>query len=367
MAADATTHEHTSGVHANWLRGRIALAAATDFAALASTIVETWAPDIDAELRCYELREDAKGNTKQVDLGAPDAQVYRDATRRDLSFESTAFGRMHILRYDEERPGTRQPEAFHRPACVVVNVMHHMDGASAEVFRRSLHALRSLVTALQSRFVIEDALVWRQDEINLCPALPLLPNDALIMTVNPITVQEQFANADRYWQAWETRQVLKSDTMLVSRCTDLVYSVDYQRRIFEHHWQLAREYRGRKPARFGSLVHALSTAEHHLEPGHRALLDQESTLSGFHYHAGQAVLDVTAWTDPGTDVTPHDVARLLAWSLNGRFDGGEEVKEIRVTFPNREQASAQARVLLDIGCRVFHYGATPQEMIEVTA
>lgn len=92
--------------------------------------------------------------------------------------------------------------------------------------------------------------------------------------------------------------------------------------------------------------------------------DDHKILFGWHYHPQEHYLEITAWADVGYDLLPQEAAQLREILQAGQMADGKLVKEIRVVFPNQEQATRQLAALRALGCRVF-YQATPQELQEL--
>ncbi|MDO5091086.1 MAG: hypothetical protein Q4D61_06025 [Cardiobacteriaceae bacterium] len=93
--------------------------------------------------------------------------------------------------------------------------------------------------------------------------------------------------------------------------------------------------------------------------------DDRKILFGWAYHSEEHYVDITAWADPGYDLLPQEAAQIRDVLASGQLDG-KPVKEIRVVFPNEEQAARQLAALRELGCRVFYQGATPKELVELT-
>lgn len=92
--------------------------------------------------------------------------------------------------------------------------------------------------------------------------------------------------------------------------------------------------------------------------------DDRKILFGWHYHPQEHYLEITAWADHGYDLLPQEAAQLREILQAGQMADGKPVKEIRVVFPNQEQATRQLAALRALGCRVF-YQVTPQESLEL--
>lgn len=94
--------------------------------------------------------------------------------------------------------------------------------------------------------------------------------------------------------------------------------------------------------------------------------DERKILFGWHYHPQAHYLEITAWADHGYDLLPQEAAQIREILQAGQMADGEPVKEIRVVFPNQEQAARQLAALHELGCRVFYQGSTPQDLVELT-
>ncbi len=326
-----------------WLIMKLALPAAVDFGDLMTTILERW-PAAEHNVRWIDLVNDAE-------RARPSPAQYRDAGRREMTLQSPSIGQLQVLRYDQDRPGEKTKQAFYLPACLVVNLRQHLADAELQDVAAAQRSAYQLLTLLNDQFGLEAGYLRRQDALNLCPSPPLAPADVLAQVVRNEAVAAHHEPA-LYWAAWDERVELDGDRSLVNRAIDSASGADFQQSVFDRQWALARQVRTPTQTNYGALLQSLANS---IPADYLALLDDsEGTLSGFHYRAEDQLLDITAWAEPGTFVTPQEVAQLLSWRLNQRYDDGSAVQTVRVTFPNVEQAQAQWPVLRDIGCEVYY-------------
>lgn len=88
-------------------------------------------------------------------------------------------------------------------------------------------------------------------------------------------------------------------------------------------------------------------------------------LRAWHYHPDTRTLEATAWAEAGDALDAQETELIRQTLRDKRTADGHPVDEIRVVFIHREQAQPHHVALRALGCRVFHYGATPQELVEM--
>lgn len=350
----------------DWLQLKMVLASETSVSALLTAIIEQWSTSRGHSLRHIDDQVDSRGNTREVDVGAPSAASYRDSGVRDMVLRIADAGTLHVMRFDRAGGSVKRSDRFGLGEGVWLRWFDDCAGADTQHVQDSLSLVCSLITFLRSHFEVRQLRLTRQDRVGVCPSPPLAPPNVIMQTVERAKVAETYPEANHYWGAFDDRASLNATTDIVSRQLSTVDAGAFAQRIFDAQWRLARTTSQAGLTRYADVLDAHSGAQDRLTPAHHALWSQgQETLSGFHYDAASKTLDVTAWAEPGSYIAPRDVARLLAWRINGKFDDGQAVAKVQVTFPNRQQAVAQARVLLDIGCQVFHYGDSPTDRIEV--
>jgi hypothetical protein len=350
----------------DWLQLKMVLAAETSVPQLLTSIIEEWAAARGHSLRHIDDQVDSRGNTREVDVGAPSAASYRDSGVRDMVLRIANAGMLHVMRFDSKGGSVKRADRFGLSEGVWLRWFDDCAGADTQRVQDSLSAACSLIAFLRSHFEVRQLKLTRQDVVGVCPSPPLAPPNVIMQSVERGKVADTYPEPSHYWEAFDDRSALNATTDVVSRQLNTVDAGAFAQRIFDAQWRLARTTSQPGLTRYADVLDAHSAAQERLTPAHRALWEQgQETLSGYLYDASNETLDVTAWAEPGTYVAPRDVAQLLAWRVAGKFEDDVPVKKVQVTFPTRQQAVAQARVLLDIGCQVFHYGETPADRIEV--
>jgi hypothetical protein len=371
MAAvmSAPAFRSMTGVSPNAIQAMAAVSARHSLAEVLTELIEQWAPANQVRFSAWTgdvLKVDAHNRPLDEHQGAPPANVYRDPGRRSILLATDAsLGSLHWLTYDEQRPGDQQAASFGNRHCVALR-LGNPDLAEQPLARvlECQRAVHSLALFLARRFDLLGFLAWR-DGTAYAPSPPLAQVASFVRLVSGREVEAAYVDSDAYWAAWPEQQAIDAERRLLARALDVADELAFKQATYPQQWALAR---AAKPGltRYGSLAPP-ALGKPYLHPYERSWLESgQGVIAATHYRVGDALVDVSAWSQPGTHIAAREVAQLLRWLSQGRLDSGETVKEIRVTFPDRAQAEPQKRVLIDIGCRVFCYGATPRELVELT-
>lgn len=88
-------------------------------------------------------------------------------------------------------------------------------------------------------------------------------------------------------------------------------------------------------------------------------------VRAWHYDPATRTLEATAWAEAGSALDAQESAYIRQMLHKKQTAEGHPVDEIRVVFMNREQAQPHHAALRELGCRVFHHGQTPQDLVEM--
>lgn len=359
-----STPQAATAVPPSMLRLRAALSPDATIAAVTRSLVDDWAPAND--LRIASWNRDiylvaADGTPAGLVDGPPPSDVVDDPERRSLHFYiEDMHWSIFLLVHDEKRPGDRI--AFRHRNCLSLDMMDATKEVTPERARQSLDAAHALGRWLVSRFHVLDMQLVRMGGA-FAPSPPKSGVQTLQQIVRRADIAAAYDDPGMFWSAWPDQQPLDDDRVLVSRAEGIVDELAFKQATYPAQWAMAR---AAKPGQtgYGGLYNGVSG--HWVQPYEQAYFGSgEGILSAVHYDAGSQVVDATAWAEPGTHIAPREVPQLVHWVTTKQMEDGQPVSEVRVTFLDKAQAESQKRVLLDIGCRVFHYGATPGQLVEL--
>ncbi|MBO0784421.1 MAG: hypothetical protein J2P37_36930 [Ktedonobacteraceae bacterium] len=209
-----------------------------------------------------------------------------------------------------------------------------------EITRRA-----TFVRELAQRFPVLQAHIWRVGN-NILPSPPhASPHDVLFIAKRT-QVQNDYVDPEVYWRAWDSSTDLGDGRVLLTRVLDVPDEVEFKRRIWAATWEMARA------ARPGLTSYARDI--NRPKPGEVELLEAgEATLTQMGYYPPEQWIEFTCVVLPGFHITPREIYMLHDLVVSKEVDG-KPLQYVRVAFPTRSMAQREARVLFDIGVRVFY-------------
>lgn len=350
------------------LRVRAAISSDASFADLACALADEWLPSQGLEPSQWCRDPDRTKSDGTIDPeyapGPPPREVLTDPARRDLDyFVGSSDWSVFLLTYDEQRPGDRSRNTFGHRHCQFVRTTIFLKEADAARTSVALRASLELGDFLATRFRLL-GLVTDRGGNGFAPSAPHATLSVHQMLVSRAAIAESYVQPDVYWTAWPEQRALDDDRVLVTRGRGVIDELAFKQATYPAQWALARAAMPKRTG-YGALYNGVSGFR--VLPYEEAYFQSgEGVLSATHYDEATGTVDVTAWAEPGTHIAPREVAMLVRWAFGRSLDDGRPIQDLRVTFATREQALSQKRVLIDAGCRVFHYGATPTDLVELT-
>lgn len=211
--------------------------------------------------------------------------------------------------------------------------------------RRVLDSHYALVRALLARYPAMRAHILRSTN-SYAPTPPHARSGHLLYIAHRDDIAESYDNPEVYWQAWDKVEPLDANRVLVTRALDIEDELDFKKSVYPRTWELARQARPK-------LTQYFAAEFRDFDIPYVDGPDAVATAAG--YHPQEQWIEYTAYAPGDTHILPREILSFDKWLAEGKMPDDQPLKEVRVTFVNREMAMKERRPLLDIGCRVFYY------------
>jgi hypothetical protein len=188
------------------------------------------------------------------------------------------------------------------------------------------------------------------------PIPPQAWSGHLLYIVYRDEVARSYDDPDLYWRVWDKIEPLDDKRVLVTRALDIEDELTFKKTIYPHTWELARQARP-KLTRYCAVEFRDYDIPYFDGP--------DDTTQSVGYHPQEHWIEFTAYTPDDLHILPREIYSFSKWLREGKLPEGEPLKEIRITFINRDMAMKERRPLLDVGCRVFYYD-NQENLLELT-
>jgi hypothetical protein len=226
---------------------------------------------------------------------------------------------------------------------------------SPETLDHALQYCEQVAIVLAERGLLQAARWHRVEGVPWClPEVPLGDSDVQGRFCTQEEIAAEHDDVDGFLSAWSVTRV--GDGFLLSRGRGAYDRVAYLAAIRDSQWTMARI------ARPGTVEH---TGRRPTEEERPVWGAGEPRLHIVGYLPDLSALEYAAHVGPDEHIHGWEVDQLRWLLEGGQLADGRPVKEVRVSFPDREMAGREKRPLLDIGVRVLYMeGGEEHEITE---
>ncbi|HWX49305.1 MAG TPA: hypothetical protein VNZ61_14725 [Roseomonas sp.] len=258
------------------------------------------------------------------------------------------IGGIDLRRHDDPAYAAPAPAIFGERLCYCLTWTS--PDLSADTDSSRLRAVRDGSVGLVRRLIgvglpVSHAIVSRAASF-FAPDPPQAAPDSILFIADADRVRHDYVRPDAYWQAWDEAMDLKDGRVLVTRALAVDDELAFKEQVYPRTWELARSARPKRtryPAR-----QVLPWDEPLFRSG-------EATLTPLGYSAADRTAELTAYVPEEGHIAPWEIFQLDDWLKAGALPGGEPLRAVIVTFPNRAMATQEARPLQDIGAKVQYF------------
>jgi hypothetical protein len=168
-----------------------------------------------------------------------------------------------------------------------------------------------------------------------------------IVATNKEQVARNYEDPEAFWAAGWTKAAEHRGQHLLVRGGEAGFGPDFLRSIIHDHWSMARA-AGPNRTRYARPRVIAEEAE--------VFRAGEPGLHFVGYAAGDELIEYSCALTPGEHIQGWEIYALFDIVTVKKTRDGSPVKVVRIVFLEEWMAKQEKRPLLDIGCRVYHYG-----------
>lgn len=179
------------------------------------------------------------------------------------------------------------------------------------------------------------------------PSPPLVEHNSHIAVVTDAEIARHYASVRAFLESGFETVERFGDRKLLLRGMGAVCGPEYLEQIIDQQWALAR----------AALPKQTRYALPQPEPSELSIFRRGAgRLEFVGYVASEATVEYSCVLGRGQHISGWEIYGLWDLVQEGRTREGHEVKGVRVVFLDAWAAQQEKRPLLDVGCRVYHYG-----------